>query len=93
MASPSTRTLRPLDDTLTVTVPARTEVNVATAMTWRFTVVDETRLTVRRSVEPKYTFTEPHVGQVVATIEIRFACTDARTAEAPRAVERIQVLR
>jgi hypothetical protein len=93
MASPSTSTLRPLVDTLTVTVPERTDANVATAMTLRFAAVEETRLTVRRSVDPQYTFTEPHVGQVVTTIEIRLAWTEARTAVAPSAVERIHVPR
>ena len=46
-------TLREVELTLIVRVPFRTEVNVVTAMSLRFTVVVEVNLIVRRRVEPQ----------------------------------------
>jgi hypothetical protein len=73
--------------------PLRADVNVATLMSRRLTVLAEYKLIVLRRVERQYTRTLPQVGQVVATIARRRATTPVRTSEAPLLDERRNVLR
>jgi len=53
MAAPSTITRLPLEMILIVRVPVRLEEKLATLISFLLTVVAESRLMLRRSVEPQ----------------------------------------
>ena len=91
-------TFRPLDATVTVSVPTATYSSSRmsnTGMSFCPMVVGDTRLTVVVLVQPavllKETLTDPHVGQVVATRATQPARTPVRVSFAPEVYERSHV--